>query len=428
LVPDGVRVSGGDLPPLEVAALAGRTGPVRTEPPAGGGHLLIAPGNWAGQGRAWAAAVERYLPGWTASNLAVLPPAGQVFEADVTVDAEQWLRPVTRADIALELVCPATHVLLEDLRPFGGWSQARPGPADPAVARADLETILASGRQVAVMLHGTAGRHPGEHAALYPWSPYRLPGGLGLAADLDESGEVVAAAVADQDDPGGASARAHRTWVEAQRDRVDKVRQVLAGLDVPVFTATLDMLDFLPEAVWLPITIGPADFAPAPPWHPKGKLRVAHAPSNARLKGSDLVDRALERLAAAGLVEYIRVEGVPPLAMPALIRGVDVVVDQVVLGNPATLLNQTMAAGRLAVGNIAGPVRRRFPVAPPVLQADPADLADVIADVAREPEAYRSLAAAGPAFARAVCDGRLAADVLWRAWLNRPTSNRKAEA
>jgi len=342
-------------------------------------HLLIAPFNYAGQGRAWAKAVEWHVPGFTAANLAVLYAGGHsglLFPADLTVDAEDWLKPSVRLALARDMVAPASHVLVEDLGVFLGTEWTSRADASPALAEREVARLLESGRQVAVLLHGSVARAPAAHGQIYPFSPFR-------AGDWD----VVTA-------------------------RAEAVVAAVDRLGVPLFTATPDMQEYLPDAPMVPVTISAADFTPPEPWHPAKPLRVAHVPSSGLKKGSGAVDQAMDRLAASGLITYQRLSGIPPMAMTTVIRGADVVIDQVVLGNPATLLAQTMAAGRLAVANLSTATRRRLPAPPPVVQADPANLGDVIEHIARQPEDYADLAAAGPAFARLVHDGRMAAQVL----------------
>jgi hypothetical protein len=104
--------------------------------------------------------------------------------------------------------------------------------------------------------------------------------------------------------------------------------------------------------------------------------------------------------------------------LPGVIRSVDVVVDQVVMGNPGVLLNQTLAAGRLAVATVTPAVRRRYPEPPPIVEAASDTLADVIADIAWRPSSYAELAAQGPGFARALHDGTRSAAVLAQYFLN----------
>ncbi|MCL1897199.1 MAG: hypothetical protein FWG16_00015 [Micrococcales bacterium] len=385
---DTVQVADGVLPPLAQQAFAERLGPPRQNFAAGEGRLLIAQANFSAQGKAWANAVSQHVPGFEASNLQGLfqYPIEYVFEADLTIDGPAMSEALVRADLALDLVMPATHVLVEDLWPVLGCGEAAWFRRSRDAGRLDTQQILASGRQAAVVIHGSAGRTPWQHSAIYPTSP-----------------------LAD-------AAAAH---TKALASQVDSLHRALADLDVPRFVTTLDMIDFVPGAKWLPIVVSPADLAPAPPWEPGQRLKVAHAPSSGLLKGSHWIDQQMGRLEELGVIEYSRITGVAPERMPGLLRQMDVVIDQIVLGNVGVLAVQTMAAGRISLGLLTPGVRRRYPVDPPLISVDPLTLSDVVWQIAKDPASFQSLAAAGPTFARQFHDGRLAAQVLAQEFLLR---------
>jgi len=281
------------------------------------------------------------------------------------------------------MVLPATHLLIEDMRPFIGMDHRDGRQGGAAQSRREAEACLRSERRVAVVIHGSAGRSQNRHAALYPMSPF---------------------------------ADAARMSTVKQEARIASVLGALEGLDVPIFVATVDMLDFVEEATWLPIVINPANFVPAPRWEPERRLKVMHMPSNDIKKGSGWVDEHLARLDKLGVIDYRRYSAIHPSRVPGLLRQVDVVVDQVSLGNVATLANQTMAAGRLSLGQLAPHVRRRYPENPPVVSVDPTSLSDVVWQVSRDPQRFEELAKAGPDFARRFHDGRAAAEAL-EPWL-----------
>ena len=104
--------------------------------------------------------------------------------------------------------------------------------------------------------------------------------------------------------------------------------------------STPDLLDHVPGAVWLPGVVGPASFLPTAPALTGRRPVVAHAPSSSWLKGSEWVDPVLQRMDKEGLLTYRRLQNLPPIMVPSLLREVDVVVDQVVLGNPGVLAAQ----------------------------------------------------------------------------------------
>jgi len=378
---DAVVAASQALSPLEIEAARGRTGMAKTDQP----HLLIGPCNWAGQGEAWAKAVQAHVPGFVARNLAIRHAyrPGPGFLSDVTLDRTLREMALTLIDMALDVILPATHVLIEDMQTLLAMGRQTAWVPAPEDLEREVETLLQSGREVALIIHGSAARTPSRHAALFSLSPFADP--TELVTSKHES-------------------------------RTKRLFEALERLSVPLFVATVDMLDYVEDATWLPIVISEADFAPVPPWEPQGRLKVAHMPSDGFKKGSIWVDQQLTHLDRLGVIEYQRHFSVHPNLVPGLLRQVDVVVDQVSLGNVATLANQTMAAGRLSLGLLAPHVRRRYPEDPPVISVDPTTLSDVVWQIAKDPQLFEGQAKAGPGFARRYHDGRAAAKTL-EPWL-----------
>jgi len=168
--------------------------------------------------------------------------------------------------------------------------------------------------------------------------------------------------------------------------------------------------------VWLPVVIETPRWTTSTPPLAAEVPVVAHAPSNARIKGSDLVEPVLRRLEQEGLIRYRRVAGVPAAEMPQLYRDVDIVLDQFRLGAYGTTAVESMAAGRLTVGHLRPEVRDRIRdragAEVPILEAVPDTLEQVLRDAVADRSAARALAAQGPGFAAAVHDGTFSAGAL----------------
>jgi glycosyltransferase involved in cell wall biosynthesis len=143
---------------------------------------------------------------------------------------------------------------------------------------------------------------------------------------------------------------------------------------------------------------------------------VVHAPSKAAIKGTDLVEPVLESLAADGVIEYRRAEGLSHDEMAALYRSADVVLDQFRLGSYGVTACEAMAAGRVVVAHVDETVRaaveRRAGMPLPIVEATPATLRDVVAGIVHDRAGARERAAAGPRFVSTLHDGRAAADAL----------------
>jgi len=354
--------------------------------PSGERRLLIAPANSAGQGWAWAQAVRSQLPGWEARNVAVYAADNTFgFPADRVLRVAQWQDPACRRDLVASEILPATHVLVEAMRPVAGMADPNALGWSTSAALDDIDVLLASGRKVALLFHGSEVRTPLRHAALSQWSPFDASGSDELTARLTRTTATV--------------------------------RSAYTGLDLPMFVSTPDLLDYVPDARWLPVALAPDDFAPPTPLFAHGRPVVLHAPSRSSLKGSSFIDEVLEELDACGVVQYRRMSGVPQQRVPQALREADIVIDQVVLGNPGVFAAQALAAGRLVVAHLPESVRRRFPTAPPVVEATPLSLRSVVLDIVSDLDAARALAACGPTFARTMHDGRRSADVLHTAFL-----------
>ncbi|ANS77943.1 putative aminotransferase, class-II [Serinicoccus hydrothermalis] len=353
--------------------------------PAAARRLYVGPWNTAGQGYAWAHAAQEHLTGVAAQNLAAarsLAQPGFRFPADheLSVLAQ---RGHVRSIHGERVLREATHVLFESGRPVLGDLHAR-SMLD------DVAALDAAGVRHAVVYHGSEIRDLRQHAAAYPHSPF---GG-------------------EWDD-----------YLRTLQEVVGRNARDLAAYPGTVLVSTPDLLDVLPGATWLPLVVDVDRFAAAPGRRALGRERpvVLHAPSNPRLKGTEVVERVLEGLQSAGLVEYRRLAGVPHEQMAAFVADADVVVDQVVLGNPGVLLAETLAAGRLAVAHLAAGVRERMARADrdlggdgvvPVVEADAGTLEQALRDVLADRDGHTTLASRGPAWAGRHHDGRRAAAVL----------------
>lgn len=350
-------------------------------------RLLIGPLNTAGQAHQWARAAAT-LPGVSALSLSAdrrsAAPSLE-YPSDVRLDQAMQLHGLAAHRsrvLGMDGHGGMTHVLAESGRPVLGALHT-------GSLLEDLPALDAAGIRTGVVIHGSEIRDLHRHAELYAYSPFR--------GDWDE--------------------QAHR--MQAAVDRTRAVLQTFAG---PVFVSTPDLLDFMPGATLLPVmidvdTLSAAADAAGPAMR-RARPVVLHAPSNPRLKGTEAVERVLTDLAERGLLTYRRLQALPHARMAAAIADADVVVDQIVLGNPGVLLAEALAAGRLTVAHLSPEVRQRMTAAdsraqpPPVVEADPSSLADVIAHVVADRSTYQELAACGAEWASRNHDGARAARAL----------------
>lgn len=367
--------TGGTVEPVVADGAATRDAPDPDAAPART-RLIVGPANMAGQGWAWASAVERFRSGVSAEVVALHRDGPLRFPADRYLTSGGW----ESVDLHLALrrhVLGATHALLESGLPLTGKA-ARSGRFS-----GDAGTLTAAGVAVGLLFHGSDVRNPRRHRELYPESPFADPNSQ-VSQDLQPRYDARMADVGD--------------WTG------------------PVFVSTPDLLDFVldrwPHALWLPVVVDLDAWRPGAEPLRRAKPVVLHVPSRGTLKSSPVVDAVVGDLAARGLVEYRRAEGVPPADMPALVADADIVIDQLAIGNVGVLAAQAMATGRLVVGHAAGAVRERFAGGVPQWEATPRTLRASLEEILDDRDRARELAAGGPEFARRQHDGRRSAAAL----------------
>lgn len=353
-------------------------GPKRPAPDADAAvRLFVGPANFAGQGDLWAKAAQEHLDGVSARSMGLIRHKVFTFATDYAIDPHPYNRVNAWGERQERLLSDLyTHVLIEACRPITGFR-----PVERSAH--EIETLRAAGVKLAHIAHGTDIRIPSVHLGTTPWSPY--------------------------DDP---------TWdlVPTYEKNARANVEMLTEFAGPVFVSTPDLLDFLPDATWCPVIVDAARWASDAPVLEREVPVVAHAPSSARTKGSDLIDPVLAAMDAEGLISYRRVQDTAPADMPGVYGDADIVLDQFVLGSYGVAACEAMAAGRVVVGHNTDAVRARVREATgldmPIVEANPDTLREVLLGLFADRDGARATAEAGRRFVAQVHDGRRSAQAL----------------
>ncbi len=334
--------------------------------------LGVGPTNSAGQGWAWAKALQSRCPEVETEVFTLGKISAFVFPTDVRIAPEDWrasdwqLRQVDRVRRRY------SHVLLESgLGIFGtlngGYTQG------------DLDQLRIAGIKAAVVFHGSEVRSPRIHRELEATSPFR-----------------------------------DTSWDLAQKLQVnvDRNLAMAAAFDGPVYVSTPDQLDYVPNGTWLPVVVDLDLWSPGKPVLERERPVLVHVPSSPRLKGSDVFDPIGRRLHDAGLVEYRRAENVPVDEMPALVRDADIMFDQFGLGLYGVQACQAMATERLVLSYVGDRLRAKVPAEIPIVEVTPQTLEARLRELLADRDAARAQAAKGREFVGRFHDGTLAAEVL----------------
>jgi glycosyltransferase involved in cell wall biosynthesis len=138
-----------------------------------------------------------------------------------------------------------------------------------------------------------------------------------------------------------------------------------------------------PEYDVVPPALVLSDWPPAPV-EPADVLRVAHAPSKRRVKGTDAVLAAIESLRARGVpIELDLIEGVPNREARLRYRAADIVIDQLRIGWYGMLAIEAMALAKPVVVHLdeeaAAETEGAFGIELPLVRASEENLEEVLA-------------------------------------------------
>ncbi|MDO4666065.1 MAG: hypothetical protein Q4A71_07710 [Actinomycetaceae bacterium] len=333
-------------------------------------RVLFGPLNLSGAAFGWSRAINHFAGDQFSSLTFEALLRGQkhfYFPVDISLSEDAAL---VNSDLWADTVLGRINVAISEsakplLRNFATAHFAR-----------ELPQLTAAGIHCGVLFHGSDIRHPDRHRDMFEHSLFGEHSGL--------------------------------KW-SLLKFHVERNLKFVADSGVPVFVSTPDLIPLVPGAKWLPHVIDGSAFAGPRKTLGEGKLRVLHLPSNPLMKGTALIDPALQKLSAGGVIEYIHPNFVSRTEIGPLLRSVDVVVDQISLGGPGVLLAEALAAGCLVVSYLPDFVREQMPSPCPAISADPTNLGAIIADIAHHPDNYEDVQAGGPAWVRTTHDGSLAA-------------------
>ena len=337
-------------------------------------RLAIGPSNMAGQAWAWTKALERLCPEVGTDVYVLERDTVFRFSSDHAISQQQWWHsPRWHVQMLRNLTDAYTHVMFE-----GGLALTGPWTGDGYFPQ-DAAACAERGTEVGLIFHGSDIRNPRRFRELYPDLPFADP-------------------------------RSELT-VALQR-RYDALAPLVEGFAGPCFVSTPDLLDFLPRATWLPVTVDVEAFGQGREVMRRSKPVVVHVSSRAAIKGTTIVDTVALDMQDRGLIEYQRPEQVPPERMPGVIAAADIVLDQFAVGSYGALAVQAMAAGRVVVGHVAEPVRARLGNTLPIVEATQHSLRQVLEELIENPERCRQLVVQGREFVHRYHDGAYAGKVL----------------
>lgn len=328
--------------------------------------------NYAGQLAALAQAVTEAYDDVSAEVITRKTSWSFGYPSDIYVPQRRLADLKVQLDLARRVLPRYTHLISDAFMPILGHLNGTDIGGDlPALTRAGIKTAL--------LCHGTEIRNPQRHLDRMPYSHFRS-----APDDL----------------------------LESITQKVRRSEAILAGVDLPVFVTTPDLLADVPQATWIPLVVDVDAWSTDQPVMERSRPIVLHAPSARWSKGTDLFLPDLEEMDTQGIIELSLVEGVPWGTMREMVQAADIVVDQVAIGSYGVLACEAMAAGKPVIAHLTDTVITAFDGPPPLVNTEPTGVRATVERLLDDPSGTAQIGRQAQGFARQMHDGRRSAELL----------------
>lgn len=183
---------------------------------------------------------------------------------------------------------------------------------------------------------------------------------------------------------------------------------------------TPDLLEFVPDARYIPVAVDLDRFHPisgSPPG--KRKIRVVHAPTRRDLKGTRYIISAVENLRARDVpIELKLVEGQTRLDAIELYHQADIAIDQLLIGWYGLFAVEAMAMGKPVIAYIRDDLRKYAPDLP-IISATPATIETILENLVDDVSLQQSLGQAGREFVKQIHEPRRIATLVTEFYADR---------
>lgn len=148
-----------------------------------------------------------------------------------------------------------------------------------------------------------------------------------------------------------------------------------------ILVSTPDLLDWAPNtATWVPVPINTSSIDPHYPEPDSSKpLKIVHAPTDRKIKGTKYVTDAISTLKSRGHnIDFQIVENTPHSEAMEIYKTADIIIDWV---NPdygiyGMFGKETMALGKPVIASLSPSVRTHLPENNPIIHANPRDISN----------------------------------------------------
>ena len=179
----------------------------------------------------------------------------------------------------------------------------------------------------------------------------------------------------------------------------------------------------------VPLRVDIANFTPVYPKNTNELIRIVHAPSKRKSKGTEYVLKALQELKKKyDNIEFVLVEGKTQKEAREIYKTADIIVDQLHIGTYGVFAIEGMALGKPVITYINEMMKERLPSDLPIVSAGADTIKEVLEQLILNPELRVKKGIAGRKYVENYHDYRIVAKILKAIYSGtaKPLSGRQA--
>lgn len=172
-----------------------------------------------------------------------------------------------------------------------------------------------------------------------------------------------------------------------------------------------DLLEFVPDGIWIPQPVDLEYWTPQPANSPKEKLILVHAPTSRKVSGTDYIISAVDELKKEGYkIELYLIEETPYDSLKEYFQKGDIFLDKVTLGIYGTFAIEGMALKKPVCVFIKEDLLPLYPEELPIMNTNPDNLKQNLRKLIEDEDLRRKLGEKGRAYAEKYHDVRKIAE------------------
>ena len=203
----------------------------------------------------------------------------------------------------------------------------------------------------------------------------------------------------------------HHCYATQDSSKKKRLLNLLRKYADAFVATTPDLLNFVPEAVYIPTALQTEKLYPASQRVRDGPVRIVHASSDPVIKGTRYIQEALAPLVKAGMATLSVMCNQPRDRVLRIAQSADITIDQILIGWYGLFAQEMMALGKPVIAYINKDLsswQRELPI----IQADPSSLRSVVEQLIRDEDLRREKGCEGRRFVERVHSSRVVAQQL----------------